>query len=313
VVMFQTFLYSLFLVFLSLALGLGAKLKDPTEYNNDIDRFRAVCEIFVILFTIFYLLQEAEQYFQSPRAYIKAWRWNLLDVSGLISILILLPCRYAESFSVERSISTFAFLINFVRIFRFFIAYEEYGIYVQTLARIIVKDVSKFAVIFVIIWIAFAGSVYLALSATNGFDEDFQSIWDILLQELRAMIEGVEFADSYSKYHVAFILFLMLNMFVIIIILSNVLIGQISYRYERAQEEASFRYDIEKTRSLGSIDRSILFHRLRMKHYSRGLFVSDEQVTKDLLMDWKTLHDLEENDIAIRNILEKRILKFKRN
>jgi len=105
----------------------------------------------------------------------------------------------------------------------------------------------------------------------------------------------------------------MLNMFVIIIILSNVLIGQISYRYERAQEEASFQYDIEKTRSLGTIDRSILFHRLRMKHYNRGLLVSEEQVTKDLLMDWKTLHDLEENDIAIRNILEKRILKFKKN
>lgn len=52
--------------------------------------------------------------------------------------------------------------------------FREYGIYVQTLARIIVKDVTKFAVIFVIIWVAFAGSVYLALSATNGFDGDFQ-------------------------------------------------------------------------------------------------------------------------------------------
>ena len=55
----------------------------------------------------------------------------------------------------------------------------------------------------------------------------------------------------------AFTVFIVLNMFTIIVVLSNILIGQISYQYSAAQTEASIQNDIDRAKLITGLDRSI--------------------------------------------------------
>ena len=55
----------------------------------------------------------------------------------------------------------------------------------------------------------------------------------------------------------AFIVFIILNMFTIIVVLSTILIGQISYQYSAAQTEASIQNDIDRAKLITGLDRSI--------------------------------------------------------
>ena len=48
----------------------------------------------------------------------------------------------------------------------------------------------------------------------------------------------------------------MLNMFTIIVILSNILIGQLSYRYETARDQGEKQYSIDKARYITKIEKS---------------------------------------------------------
>ena len=47
-------------------------------------------------------------------------------------------------------------------------------------------------------------------------------------------------------------------MFIIIVVLSNILIGQISYQCSAAQAEASIQNDIDRAKLITGLDRSIL-------------------------------------------------------
>ena len=47
-------------------------------------------------------------------------------------------------------------------------------------------------------------------------------------------------------------------MFIIIVVLSNILIGQISFQYSAAQAEASIQNDIDRAKLITGLDRSIL-------------------------------------------------------
>ena len=58
----QGVLYLFFLLMLSLALGLAAKEDQPTKYESSLDRFRGFCEIMSILFSVWYLGLESEQF-----------------------------------------------------------------------------------------------------------------------------------------------------------------------------------------------------------------------------------------------------------
>lgn len=63
-----------------------------------------------------------------------------------------------------------------------------------------------------------------------------------------------------------FIIFLTLNMFVIIVVLLNFLIGQISYRYGRALDEATLNYDIDKTLLIARTEK-LMKSKLSPLHY----------------------------------------------
>ena len=41
------------------------------------------------------------------------------------------------------------------------------GLYTKTLARIIYRDITRFGVVFVVVFLGFCGAMYMALRATN--------------------------------------------------------------------------------------------------------------------------------------------------
>lgn len=60
----QGLFYLLFLLMLSFALGLAAKEDQPLSYQTGRDRFRGICEILSIIFTVIYMGLEIEQFFR---------------------------------------------------------------------------------------------------------------------------------------------------------------------------------------------------------------------------------------------------------
>ena len=54
-------LYVLFLTLLSFALIYGSTRDDPTQYDGGADHFRALCEIFSIIFLMLHLVDEISE------------------------------------------------------------------------------------------------------------------------------------------------------------------------------------------------------------------------------------------------------------
>jgi len=57
----QASFYILFLTLLSYALIYGSTVEDPTQYNGKADGLRLFCEIFTIIFLMFYFFEEVNQ------------------------------------------------------------------------------------------------------------------------------------------------------------------------------------------------------------------------------------------------------------
>ena len=150
------------------------------------------------------------------------------------------------------------------------------------------------------------------MAAADAFDDNFKNFWNILLQEIRAMFEGKEFADSYDQYHVLLTLLILVSMFGIIIVMGNVLIGQISERYTSAKNSATIQYDVDKARLLCRIERSVLpfLRNQRRSYFRKGLYVSNQELIQDLIADWKTYFAQESAGVEdVQELVNKKILK----
>ena len=170
----------------------------------------------------------------------------------------------------------------------------------------------QFIVIIAFVVLAFSGSIYLAMAAANAWDNNFNNFWNILLQEIRAMFEGKEFSDSYDQYHVLLTLLILVSMFAIIIVMGNVLIGQISERYTSAKNSATIQYDVDKARLLVRIERSVFpfLRNQRRSFFRKGLYVSNQELIQDLIADWKTYFAQESSGVDnVQELVNKRILK----
>ncbi|XP_065664981.1 uncharacterized protein LOC100201836 isoform X2 [Hydra vulgaris] len=295
--------YIVFLLFMSLAF-FGLK---------KMDTFSTVCEIVTLVFTVGYMISEVDQMEKERIQYFKDV-FNYLDVLGLVLILSMVPLRISGYSKSELSVAAVAYLINFLRVFKYFPAFKYIGLYSKTFANIIYYDISKFAIVYAIVAIAFTGSVFLSLNATlttNTINEI--GFWKVLLKEVRALAESSPFNDDYSNFHAGVVILIMINMFSIIVILSNILIGQLSNRYSMAVEEAEIQYSIDKTKFITRLEKSrFRFFNARIAHYVDGDYVSDESLVKDLLNEWNKSQSLEDADTAayIRKRIEK-MLKTK--
>jgi len=287
---YQFIAYIIFLIFMSIAFFMDSKTKDQTKYDTSKDYFRAVAEVAMLLFSLVYLMSECDQMEKERMDY---WKdpFNYFDLIGLILIFVLIPCRFTGESKAEFTIAAIAYLFNCLRVFKYFPAFKQIGIYSKTFAQIIYYDITKFALIYFIVMMAFTGSVFLSIKATNVGKDTSLGLFSVMLREVRALTEGNPFQDDYEgEFNVGIVILLMFNMFAIIVILSNILIGQLSYRYEVAIEQAEIQYSIDKTKFITKLERSrYVTQNMRIAHYIEGDYVSADNLVAELLEDWMKL------------------------
>lgn len=306
--------YVTFLIIMGIALFADTGSHDHRKYTTSLDYFRGTCEILTLCFALFYLVSEIDQMEKERVSY---WKdpFNYLDLIGLILIALIVPLRYTDHSKAEFAVAGVAFLVNCLRVFKYFPAFKQLGVYSKTFAQIIYYDITKFAVLYVIVLFAFTGFVFMSLKAVavGKPGTDSLSFWKVLLKEVRALAEGNPFDESYDAYSVGVIILIMINMFVIIVILVNILIGQLSYRYETAIEEAEIQYSIDKAKFITRLEKSRFRNRnARMAHYVEGDYVSDDTLVSELLQDWVKLRSGKTDDSksAIKTMMSK-VLKTK--
>nr|XP_047135612.1 uncharacterized protein LOC101236412 isoform X2 [Hydra vulgaris] len=277
-------LYLIFLLLFSFALFL-----QPSTQRMRI--FCMFCEIGTILFTFFYILLELDEGDKHWLIYFSDYT-NYIDILGLGTILLIIPFRFAKLFHIEWIISAVAYFINCLRLFQYFIVIKELHIYYRTFHIIIVEDIRKFAALFLVIILAFTGSITMALKSTAELHK-VGGYWGIFFKEIRGLAESQGFSDDYSNINVIVVIFLMCNMFCTMVVLLNILIGQISNRYNEVQSMAKVQYDIDKTKFITKIDNSRLCGKLRIRYYQNGGYTTSSSEEDEVIADWVVMKENE--------------------
>ncbi|XP_065068722.1 uncharacterized protein LOC135694011 isoform X2 [Rhopilema esculentum] len=288
-VRFFAILYLVFLFALSFALLGAVSSKDPRKYQNNLDYARMVFEAMSLFGAVAYLLLEVDQMTKERCRYLRDG-WNFLDLFGILSLFCLIPGRILNG-NWQWSLAALSYLVNFLRVFKYFPAWPRVGLYAKCLYTILLNDVSTFFVAYGVIMFAFGGSTYLALKASRGL-QNVSGFGDIILREIRILADGQAFADSYDKFHVAVIVLILINMIVALIVMVNMLIAQLSNSYENALNEAVLQFDIDKYFMVSKLEQSH-FRRgnLRIKYYTDGDYVNDMTKIKEIFDDWEKLKE----------------------
>eukprot|EP00794_Sanderia_malayensis_P020478 gene20478-22494_t len=216
---------------------------------------------------------------------------NFLDIFGILLILAIVPLRLIKHDS-QWNVAAVAYFLNFFRMFKYFPAWKFVGLYSKVLTQMFLYDFSKFALVYLFVMLSFAGSIFLALRATN----DNSHIGDIqyaIVVELQGFFNNLS-TDSRKDNPVVMIL-LFINMIMVAVMLVNMLIAQLSYRYEHAQERAELHYDIGKCLMVAKVEQSSFkILKLRVKHYEDGETVLVDPELKKIFDEWKMVkEDLE--------------------
>eukprot|EP00794_Sanderia_malayensis_P020476 gene20476-22492_t len=286
---FYAFLFVLYLLALSIGLLGAVNSKNPLLYKTSFDYFRGFCEGVTLLGAMVYLLLEIVQ-LSKERFYYFHDVHNFSDVCGVLLIFAVVPLRCFKLDS-QWNVAAFAYLVNFFRMFKYFPAWKFVGLYSKVLAQMFLYDFTKFAVVYLFVMLSFAGSIFLALKAANGLGL-VGNFGRVILLELRGLVEGKEFSDSYSKFSVIVVILLLVNMLMVTVMLVNMLIAQLSYRYEVAQERAELHYDINKCLIVAKLEQNpFKKFSLRLKHYKDGEFVIRKSDVNEILLAWDKMKE----------------------
>ncbi|KAJ7321433.1 hypothetical protein OS493_035007 [Desmophyllum pertusum] len=296
--------YVIFLLLLSYSLMYGSTKLDPTLYRGAADSLRGFCEIVTLLMVVFYICEEVNQMRNERHLYFKEWM-NLFDWLGLLLILCIIPLRYADS-NAQWMVASLAFLFNCLRIFKFSCVTRTTGLYTKTLSKIIKRDVTRFMVVFAVVFLSFCGSLFLSFRSSKQ-SQQFSGFGDVLLSGFRALSEQQPIAEDYSSFNWLSILLMLAYMGTVIVILLNILIAQMSTTYTQAKRVARLEYDVDRILLLTRMERFPLLN-LRVKYYKEGDWISEIKLAKELLEFSEDRHpweSVEEKLNAIRDMMRK--------
>ncbi|XP_031558821.1 transient receptor potential cation channel subfamily A member 1-like [Actinia tenebrosa] len=306
----QAIIYMIFLLVLSFALIHGSTRKNPNEYSEGADMFRAVCELIMLLMLFFYIFEEINQIAREQDTYMKD-KYNVLDWLGMLLILVIIPLR-AINHDSQWSVASIGYLINCFRIFKFSCITKTTGLYTKTLARIIKNDLSRFFVTFAVIFFSFCGALFLSLRATRsqtllgGFEQ-------VLLGGMRVLTESQPIAEEYKDFNWLSIVLLLVYMGTVIVVLLNILIAQLSTTYAQAKNVAKLEYDVDRMLLLTRME-NYPFLNLRVRHYKLGDWISELSLAKELLEFTEERHALETIEqklTLLRDMMRKMIKTMK--
>ncbi|XP_066015367.1 transient receptor potential cation channel subfamily V member 5-like [Pocillopora verrucosa] len=306
----QAALYVIFLLCLSYSLLSASTTVDPTQYEGEADSLRRFCEIFTLIMVVFYICEEINQMRLEGKSYFTEWM-TLFDWSGLLLILCIIPLRYTQ-IKAQWLLASLAFLFNFLRIFKFSCLTRTTGLYTKTLAKIILHDVTRSMAVFIVIFFSFCGALSLSLCYSDE-NQQFNDFGDVLLSGFRALSEQRPIAYDYSNFNWLSILLMMAYMGIVIVILLNILIAQMSTTYTQAKKVARLEYDVDRILQLTRMER-FPFLNLRVKYYKEGDWISEMKLAQDLLEfseDRSPWESVEEKLAAIRDMMRKMVKQMR--
>eukprot|EP00111_Clytia_hemisphaerica_P011861 TCONS_00034861-protein len=286
----QIFKYLGLYLFFLLMLALGLFWSE--SWHPTVDK---VIKIIVVIFNVLYTIEEIDQMSKEKRDYLD-W-FNLVDIFGILTIYTLIPLYIFGEYKAYYGVASAAFILNFIRVLKFFSTFEV-GNYAKVFFYLLKEDVWTFLQFFAVLMVAFTGAVFLALKSEKSDggkivdgQNDTLTFWSTMLRETRALAEGKEFADDYDGVYTPYlIIFLLMNMAAIIVVLSNILIGQISARYEKAADNARVESAIAKAKYICKIEKSrFVWRNFRIDSYIEGDHITDEGEIQDILTDWYEL------------------------
>ncbi|XP_028394669.1 transient receptor potential cation channel subfamily A member 1-like isoform X2 [Dendronephthya gigantea] len=304
--------YTLFLALLSYALVFGATRKDPNKYEGSADNFRLFCEVCSIIFVMIYIIEEICEIVRESKAYFKD-PYNYFDWLGLILVLIVIPLRFADV-SAQWSIASLGYLFNFLRIFKFSCITRTTGLYAKTLAKIIYRDITRFVILFAVVCVGFCGALFMALTAT-GMQDITSNYGTLMLAAVRVLTEQNAVEEDYGKFNWLTILILLAYMGMVIVILLNVLIAQLSFTYSEAKSSARLQYAVEKMSIVTRLEQSTFGLNLRVKYYEDGERKSETKLANELLEYSEERHPWEsmEDKLALVREIMKKVIQRRSN
>lgn len=92
--------------------------------------------------------------------------YNFFDWFGLVSILLVIPLRFAQK-DEQWVLAALGYFFNFLRLFKYACVSRTTGLYTKTLAKIIYRDITRFGVVFVVVFFAFCGTFVMSLRASG--------------------------------------------------------------------------------------------------------------------------------------------------
>ncbi|XP_029198029.2 transient receptor potential cation channel subfamily V member 6-like isoform X2 [Acropora millepora] len=291
----QAAFYTLFLTVLSYALIYGSTQDDPTKYSGKANGLRLFCEVLTVIFLMFFFFEEVNEAEREWQTYFKD-PYNYFDWLGLILTFLVIPLRFFKV-KFQWSLAGLGYLFNFLRLFKFSCVSRTTGLYTKTLAKIIYRDMIRFGVVFFIVFLGFCGALYMTLKATDNQDLFLSYGW-LMLAAVRALVEQQPAEEDYSKFNWLAILIILAYMAMVIVILLNVLIAQLSDTYSEAKRNAKLQYSIDRMLIVTRLEDSRFARfNLRVKYYQEGDRVSETTLVKEMLeynderRPWETMEE----------------------
>ncbi|XP_022809425.1 uncharacterized protein LOC111346401 [Stylophora pistillata] len=306
----QTGSFVIFLLFMSHSLLHASTKLDPTQYTDVPDILRGFCEIVTLAMAVFYICEEFHQMTIARHFYFTEWI-TVFDWLGLLLILCMIPLRYAES-DVQWLVASLTFLFNFLRIFKFSCVTRTTGLYTHTLAKIILHDVTRSMAVFGVICLSFCGALSLSLCYSDQ-NQPLSGFGNLLLSGFRALLEQKPMLEDHLKFNWLSVLLMMAYMGIVTLILLNILIAQMSTTYTQAKKVARLEYDVDRILQLSRME-GFPFLNLRVKYYKEGDWISEMELSKELLEfseDRSPGESVEEKLNAIRNMMRKMVKQMR--
>jgi len=299
-------LFVFFLLVLSYALFHASTRTNPNQYSYAGDKVRLIAEIALLVILCFHIFEEVIQIAREKKMYLKN-KYNVLDWLGMLLLLAVIPLR-AKGHDAQWYVSSLAYLINFLRIFKFSCVYKTGNLYMNTLCRIIADDIPKFLCVFGFIFLSFCGALFLSLRVADnqkllgGFEQ-------VLLSGVRVLAEGQPVFEDYNEYNPLSILLHLAYMVAVTVIMLNILIAQLSETYSQAKKSAEQQYDIDRMLLLAQSENIPLLN-LRVKYYKEGDWHSELNLAEELLefTEERSLFETnEEKLVQLRGMMRKTI------
>ena len=243
-------------------------------------------------------------------------KFNILDLLGLLTLVILIVLR-ATAQPVQWVFATITFFINTLRIFKFIVLIPHLGPYATTIYKILVKDVPLFSSLFLLTLLMFTGSYFISLRTpytlegfrNASFTQDTQrtlgvdnNVYWVFLSGLRVLLEGNVYQDQYLYNQLNWLAAVIYEgfLFMIVVVLLNVFIAQLSDTYGRVKLNAEKTYAWQRLNFIVQVQRTSLLS--LFIDFRKRFFISQVRINKYDLFNYYSVFRI--SDLNIKNFTD---------